>query len=94
MQEDDLGATREHLAETLDSRYVAAFRLIDQDPQQYLMVVELGHEIIATCHLTLMPSLTFTGSTRMQIEAVRVAASMRRQKIGEQMMQEAIAYGQ
>jgi ribosomal protein S18 acetylase RimI-like enzyme len=93
LQEDELGATREYLSEILDPRYVEAFRLIDQDPQQYLMVVEQAQEIIATCHLTIMPSLTFTGSTRMQIEAVRVAGSMRGQKIGEQMMQEAIAYG-
>ncbi|MCX7123712.1 MAG: GNAT family N-acetyltransferase [Gammaproteobacteria bacterium] len=93
LQEDDLGATREHLTEILDPRYVEAFYLIDRDPQQYLMVVEMAKEIIATCHLTIMPSLTFTGSTRMQIEAVRVAGSMRGQKIGEQMMQEAIAYG-
>lgn len=93
LQEDDLGATREHLTEILDPRYVEAFHLIDRDPQQYLMVVEQEKEIIATCHLTIMPSLTFTGSTRMQIEAVRVAASMRGQKIGEKMMQEAIEYG-
>lgn len=93
LQEDELGATREHLTEILDPRYVKAFHLIDQDPQQYPMVVEQAKEIIATCHLTIMPSLTFTGSTRMQIEAVRVAGSMRGQKIGEQMMQEAIAYG-
>ncbi len=93
LQEDDLGATREHLTETLNPRYIKAFHLIDQDPQQYLMVVEQAKEIMATCHLTIMPSLTFTGSTRMQIEAVRVAASMRGQRIGEQMMQEAIAYG-
>ena len=93
LQEDDLGATREHLSEVLDPSYIEAFRLIDRDPQQYLMVVEQAKEIIATCHLTIMPSLTFTGSIRMQIEAVRVAGSMRGQKIGEQMMQEAIAYG-
>lgn len=93
LQKDDLGTTREQLTETLNPHYVEAFHLIDQDPQQYLMVVEQAKEIIATCHLTIMPSLTFTGSTRMQIEAVRVAASRRGQKIGTQMMQEAIAYG-
>lgn len=36
------------------------------------MVTELENQIIATCHLTIMPSLTFTGLTRMQIEAVKV----------------------
>ncbi len=46
------------------------------------MVVENGAEIIATCHLTIMPSLTFIGSTRMQIEAVRVCAKRRGQTLG------------
>ena len=57
------------------------------------MVVENGDEIISTCHLTIMPSLTFIGSTRMQIEAVRVIQKYRGQKIGEWMMQEAMEYG-
>jgi ribosomal protein S18 acetylase RimI-like enzyme len=40
-----------------------------------------------------MPSLTFTGQTRMQIEAVRVSEQFRGQKIGEWMMNAAINYG-
>jgi ribosomal protein S18 acetylase RimI-like enzyme len=40
-----------------------------------------------------MPSLTFTGQTRMQIEAVRILKQYRGQKIGEWMMREAIKYG-
>lgn len=56
------------------------------------MVVEGSGKIVATCHLTIMPSLIFTGSTRMQIEAVRVTEKYRGQKIGEWMMNAAIAY--
>ncbi len=56
------------------------------------MVVEKDNQIIATCHLTLMPSLTFKGSIRMQIEAVRVSAKLRGQKIGEWMINKAIEY--
>ena len=57
------------------------------------MVVELKNEIIATCHLTILASLTFIGSTRMQIEAVRVHPDMRGKKIGKQMIKHAIEYG-
>jgi ribosomal protein S18 acetylase RimI-like enzyme len=39
-----------------------------------------------------MPSLTFLGSTRMQIEAVRVSEKYRGQKIGEWMFNQAIEY--
>jgi len=90
--EDELGMARDHLEEELDPKYLEAFELIDKDPNQYLMVVENAGEIIATCHLTLMSSLTFTGSTRMQIEAVRVSEKMRGQKIGEWMINQAFGY--
>lgn len=91
--EDELGQTRESKMSGLDPRYVDAFHQIDGDQNQYLMVVEGVDEIIGTCHLTIMPSLTFTGKTRMQIEAVRVSGKYRGKKIGEWMMQQAIAYG-
>jgi GNAT superfamily N-acetyltransferase len=90
--EDELGQTRESKSAELNQNYIEAFHKINADPNQYLMVVESSNEIIATCHLTIMPSLTFTGSTRMQIEAVRVAEKYRGQKIGEWMMNAAIAY--
>ncbi len=73
--------------------YVAAYRLIEADPNQYLMVVTLGTAIVGTCHLTVMPSLTFTGTTRLQIEAVRVAADYRSKRIGQWMIDSAIDYG-
>ncbi|CEG58268.1 MULTISPECIES: GNAT family N-acetyltransferase [Legionella] len=91
--EDELGKTRENKQSVLDQRYVDAFYKIDIDPNQYLMIVENDDEIIGTCHLTIMPSLTFTGQTRMQIEAVRVSEQFRGQKIGEWMMSAAINYG-
>ncbi|MBA2648991.1 MAG: GNAT family N-acetyltransferase [Legionella sp.] len=89
----ELGQTRESTKPELDKRYVNAFHKIDNDSNQYLMVIENDSEIIGTCHLTIMPSLTFTGQTRMQIEAVRVLKQYRGQKIGEWMIQKAIKYG-
>ena len=90
--EDELGQTRESKKLELDQCYVDAFHKINDDLNQYLMVVESDKKIIATCHLTTIPSLTFRGSMRMQIEAVRVAEKYRGQKIGEWMMNAAIAY--
>ena len=91
--EDELGKSRENLTEELDKTYIDAFNKIKIDSNQYLMVVEMGQEIVGTCHLTMMPSLTFKGSTRMQIEAVRVAEKYRGQNIGEWMMKEVLEYG-
>lgn len=90
--EDELGQMRESKNATLDENYAKAFHKIDSDPNQYLMVVESGDKIVGTCHLTIMPSLTFIGSTRMQIEAVRVAGKYRGQKIGSWMFDQAIIY--
>ncbi|WP_341756665.1 MULTISPECIES: GNAT family N-acetyltransferase [unclassified Candidatus Tisiphia] len=91
--EDDLGQTREQLSERLDQAYIDAFHSIDNDPNQYLMIMEMDKEIVGTCHLTIMPSLTFIGSTRMQIEAVRVSKDYRGQHLGEWMMNTAMKYG-
>ena len=90
--EDELGSSRESKNVELNQNYVDAFHMIDTDSNQYLMIVENSKEIVATCHLTIMPSLTFIGSTRMQIEAVRVTEKYRGQKIGEWMVNAAIAY--
>ena len=90
--EDELGSTRESKSSAVHENYIKAFNKIESDPNQYLMVVENGDEIIGTCHLTIMPSLSFIGSTRMQIEAVRVAGRYRGQKIGSWMFDQAISY--
>ena len=90
--EDDLGQTRESKSEQIDECYTKAFHKINSDSNQYLMVVEDNAEIIATCHLTIMPSLTFIGTTRMQIEAVRVVEKYRGKKIGSWMFDQATDY--
>jgi hypothetical protein len=53
--EDELGQTRESKSAELDENYIKAFHKIDSYPNQYLMVVENGDEIIGTCHFTIMP---------------------------------------
>lgn len=89
--EDDLGKDRES-KNLEDKSYIDAFNKINSDSNQYLMVVENDHKIVATCHLTIMPSLTFIGATRMQVEAVRVAGKHRGQKIGEWMFHKAVEF--
>ena len=90
---DELGKNRERLTPELDSRYLDAFNRINNDQNQYLMVVELDNITIGTCHATSIPSLTFTGSTRLQIEAVRINKDYRGRGIGEAMISEVIRHG-
>jgi GNAT superfamily N-acetyltransferase len=93
LADDKLGRTREQASSEVAESYLDAFAKINGDPNQYLMVIENDGEVIGTCHLTLMPSLTFSGSTRLQIEAVRVNSSIRGQNLGQQMIEFAINWG-
>lgn len=92
LEKDELNGTSELKASKLNENYIKAFHKINSDRNQYLMVVKNADEIIGTCHLTIMPSLTFVGSTRMQIEVVRVADKYRGQKIGSWMFEQVINY--
>lgn len=91
LTDDELGKQREKLSTTIPSSYQNAFHRIDADPNQFLMVVEADGVIIGTCHLTLMPSLTFQGGLRMNVEAVRIATNYRGEGVGEWMIQQVVS---
>lgn len=80
LKDDALGATREV---DDDSPYDAAFAEIDADPHQLLAVVrdEAG-ATVGTLQLTFIRGLSRGGALRVQVEAVRVAASTRRSGLG------------
>lgn len=91
LADDVLGATREHADLAV---YEAAFAAVDADPRQFLAVVrDAEARVCATCQLTLIPGLSRGGATRLQIEAVRVAASARGHGLGTAMLQWAHDYG-
>ncbi len=90
LQNDILGKDRE--LSNHFSNYKKAFDEIMADKNNFLMVIELEKEVIGTCHLTIMPSLTLQGSKRMNIEAVRVDEKFSGQGIGSWMMQKAIEF--
>ena len=92
--EDDLGKTREELNDSTYSLYLKAFHLIAKDQNQALIVVKNNSNIVvATCHLSIMPSLSYKGTTRLNIEAVRVKDEFRGQNIGEWMFQKIFEFG-
>lgn len=86
LYDDESGRTRENPSEPLDPRYVAAFEAIDAEANQHLIVAELDGVLAGTMQLTFLPGLSFRGSWRGQIEAVRIASHLRNQKLGEQMI--------
>jgi len=86
---DPLGALREDVQHP--EKYEGAFDIIDQDPNQELMVVEDDNgEVIGTFHLTFIQYLTHKGTIRAQIESVRVREDQRGKGVGEKMFQWAV----
>lgn len=90
LADDKLGQQRERYENPLPVSYYAAFAAIAQDPNNELVVVEQDGVIIGTMQLTIIPSLSFQGSKRLQIEAVRVDRAYRSQGVGQKMFEWAI----
>lgn len=88
---DKLGKLREAYTDPLPDSYHRAFDAIDADPNQELIVADNGNEIIGTMQITFTPGLTYQGSIRATVEAVRVKENMTGQGIGQQMIEWAIA---
>lgn len=84
--DDQLGRRRDAVDLEDASPYRAAFDAIDADPNQELIVIRLGDEIVGTMQLSYLPGLARRGAWRGQIEAVRVASDLRGRGIGRQMM--------
>ncbi|GAA4847157.1 GNAT family N-acetyltransferase [Saccharopolyspora rosea] len=86
---DQLGATREDTAEL--APYLRAFREIDADPAQLLVVAttEAG-QVVGTLQLTFIPGLARRGALRAQIEAVRVHDEHRGRGLGAEMFRWAV----
>ena len=91
LRQDVLGAGRESADIGI---YLQAFQDIAADPRQYLASVrDPDGDLVATMQLTLIPGLAREGATRLQIEAVRVAASARGTGLGAALFEWAHAYG-
>jgi ribosomal protein S18 acetylase RimI-like enzyme len=86
LADDDLGSRRERYAEPLPDSYYSAFEQIEKDPDHELIVAEQHGEVIGTLHLMFLPSLSFQGGLRAQVESVRVDRRFQNQGIGSEMM--------
>lgn len=86
LADDFLGQQREDLSEPINDNYVKAFREIDADPNNELIVAELNGKVIGMLQLTYTPSLSYQGSKRCTVESVRVESTLRGKGIGREMM--------
>jgi GNAT superfamily N-acetyltransferase len=84
LAEDTIPPQREAAPD--DPCYLAAYEAIEADPNQRLVAAELGGRVVGTMQLSFLPGLSFRGSWRGLIEAVRIAGDLRGQRLGEQMI--------
>lgn len=90
LADDDLGRQRERVEDPLPKSYYSAYDEINQDQNHELIVAELDGEVIGTLHLMFLPSISFQGGLRAQIESVRVDTKYQSRGIGTEMMKWAI----
>lgn len=86
LADDDLGSQRERAEDPLPESYYSAYNEINQDKNHELIVAELNGEVIGTLHLMFLPSISFQGGLRAQIESVRVDTRYQSRGIGGEMM--------
>lgn len=86
LRDDFLGQSRE----TPDlAPYVAAFRDMQREAGNILIVGEMDGDVVAVYQLVIMSGLSLGATRRAQIEGVRVAAQRRGQGIGALLMADA-----
>lgn len=91
MLADDLvAAARERYTTPLPASYYQAFEAISRDLNNELVVAELQGRVVGVLQLTYIPSLTYVGSWRAEIEGVRVDAAVRSGGIGRHLFTWAI----
>jgi GNAT superfamily N-acetyltransferase len=91
LADDEMGPVREGAE---GARYEAAFDVVARDTSQYLAVVrDESDRVIATMQLTIIPGLVRAGTTRLQIEGLRVAKEHRSQGLGAAMLAWAHEHG-
>lgn len=86
LADDALGSQREHYEDPLPEPYYSAFEQIYSDPNHELIIAERDGEVIGTLHLMFLPSVSFQGGLRAQVESVRVDKRFQSQGIGSEMM--------
>jgi len=90
LADDGLGSGRERYENPLADSYIMAFEQIANDPSHELIVAEKDGEVMGTLHLIYIPSISFMGGLRAQIESVRIDRKFRGSGYGSRLINWAI----
>lgn len=90
LADDPLGAERERFEIPLPDAYSKAFEAIESDPNNELIVADVGGDVVGVLQITFIPYLTYQGGWRAQLEGVRVRAERRSGGLGRTLVEHAI----
>lgn len=90
LADDTLGSTREEYTNPPIDTYINAFRKIDNDQGEEIILAMDNEKVVGCLQLSIIPYLTYKGSSRAQIEGVRVDSNYRGKGIGNQLLEFAI----
>ena len=88
LADDVLGAGREDVGAGV---YLDAFRAMEREPHNTLIVGEENGEIVAVYQFTLISGVSLKGTRRAQIEGVRVSRARRGAGVGQALIRDAEA---
>lgn len=92
LADDELGSKRERNEDPLPETYLKAFKELEAQRGNDILLGIEDKEIIGCLQLTIIPGLSRQGMKRAQIEGVRVKQNVRGKKVGEALLKEAIAH--
>lgn len=90
LADDELGRKRERFEIPLPSSYIKAFREIEKDPNNELVVACYKDKVVGVLQITFTPYITYQGGWRATVEGVRIASEVRGKGVGSKMIEWAI----
>jgi ribosomal protein S18 acetylase RimI-like enzyme len=91
LADDALGSSREDPGEPLDTAYLDAFRDMQaQDGNDLVVAVDSGGRVIGCVQYMVLPHISRLGTRRAQIEGVRVAGDLRGKGVGRRLLEHVI----
>jgi len=89
LNDDNFGAHRETPSQggTVADSYAQAYAKIKQNPLSDVHVLVLNNEVIGCAQLTVMPTLALCGTSRAEVEGVRIKSNYRGAGYGRYMFE-------
>lgn len=91
LADDELGSQRERFEKPLPDVYYEAFKAIQSQSGNQVILAVKDQKVIGCLQLTIIPGLARQGMKRAQIEGVRVDRQFRGEKVGEKLFKRAIS---